>query len=29
MTSFLAHLALGAALGWLIWRISPPFLKGE
>lgn len=29
MTSFLLHLALGAACGFLIWRISPPFLKGK
>ena len=29
MTSFLAHLLLGAACGWLIWRISPPWLRGK
>jgi hypothetical protein len=29
MISFLAHLLLGAACGWLIWRISPPWLKGR
>jgi hypothetical protein len=29
MTALLAHLALGAAAGWLIWRISPPWLKGR
>lgn len=29
MTAFLAHLFLGAAVGWLIWRISPPWLRGR
>ena len=29
MTAFLSHLAVGAACGWLIWRISPPRLRGK
>jgi len=28
-SAFLAHLTLGAAAGWLIWRFSPPWLKGK
>jgi hypothetical protein len=28
-SAFLVHLALGAAAGWLIWRFSPPWLKGK
>ncbi len=29
MTSFLAHVLTGAAVGWLIWRVSPPWLSGR
>jgi len=29
MTSLLAHAITGAAVGWLIWRVSPSFLKGK
>lgn len=29
MTAFFAHVLTGAALGWLIWRISPKWLKGK
>lgn len=29
MTALLVHLAIGAACGWLVWRISPPWLKGR
>lgn len=29
MIPFLSHLALGAGIGWLAWRISPPWLKGR
>lgn len=29
MAAFLLHLALGAASGWLIWRVSPPWLRGK
>lgn len=29
MIPFLSHLALGAACGWIIWRVSPAFLKGK
>jgi hypothetical protein len=26
---FLIHALMGAAVGWLIWRISPPLLRGK
>lgn len=29
MIHLLEHVALGAACGWLIWRLSPPWLKGR
>lgn len=29
MTAFLAHVLIGAAVGWLIWRVSPRRLKGK
>jgi hypothetical protein len=27
-STVLAYAAFGAAIGWLIWRFSPPWLKG-
>jgi hypothetical protein len=27
--SLVAHLALGAACGWLVWRVCPPWLRGK
>jgi F0F1-type ATP synthase assembly protein I len=29
VTSFLAHILAGAFFGWLLWKISPPTIKGE
>lgn len=29
MTHFLYHALTGAAIGWLIWYVSPPWLKGK
>lgn len=29
MTAFLAHVLTGAAVGWLIWRVSPIGLSGR
>ena len=29
MTSLLAHAITGAAIGWLVWYLSPPWLKGK
>jgi len=29
LTAFLLHGLAGAAVGWLLWRISPPWLKGN
>lgn len=28
-SSFVVHLALGAAAGWFIWAVSPRWLKGK
>jgi hypothetical protein len=28
-SSFALHIALGAGVGWLIWRVSPSRLKGK
>lgn len=28
-SGLVVHLALGAAAGWLIWRVSPSWLKGK
>jgi hypothetical protein len=28
-SSFVLHIAFGAAAGWLIWRICPPWLRGK
>jgi len=27
--TFLLHMLAGAAVGWLLWRIAPPWLHGE
>ena len=29
MISLLAHMLAGGFAGWLLWRISPPTLKGK
>jgi F0F1-type ATP synthase assembly protein I len=29
VTSFLAHILAGVFLGWLLWKISPPTIKGK
>jgi len=29
VTAFLLHMLAGAAVGWLLWRISPSIIKGE
>jgi len=29
VTAFLLHMLAGAAVGWLLWRIAPPWLHGE
>ena len=29
MISLLAHILAGAFLGWLLWKISPPTIKGK
>lgn len=28
-SSLVAHLALGAAVGWFVWAVSPRWLKGK
>jgi hypothetical protein len=28
-SSLVLHVALGAAVGWLVWRVSPALLKGK
>jgi hypothetical protein len=29
VTHLLLHILAGAAAGWLIWRIMPPWLRGK
>ena len=29
MTALLAHAITGAAVGWLIWYVCPPWLRGK